>query len=643
MDAARATLERAVRIDPSSPDALMALGSLYLAMDEKTKAEATLRRAVEASPEGDGARIALANYYWMTGDRQAAEEELRRAVDVAPRSSLAQYALASLYERVGRPADAETGYKALADEGGIAAKLTLAEYYLRHGKADAAIEAAAPLTEDRTRGTEARLLIARAHLVQGRRQEGMAELDALVKANARDIAARLLKTRVLLDSPDQASHRAAIEEAKAAVKYGPDLAEPHYILGLSQLRVGKRSAAEEAFVSAVRIDTSHAGAQLELSRLALARGDARLALSSARQAAATHPDRRAAGVQLALALAANGDLAKARETIGETKRRFPTDAGVDYEQGRIAFAQQDYAVARQSFERVLQAKPDSFEALEGLVSVDVATGKSDAAAARLAERIAGAPSEARYRVLAARVEVSRNQPDAAIAILREAIAKRARSPEVYLLLGRLYAARGQLGAAQEEFKRLAQEQPDAAGPARTMLGIVRQMQNDNAGAVTHYQEALKADENAAVAANNLAWIYAEQGRLDEALTLAERATAQVPSSAEFQDTLGWVYYHKGLPMHALPAFEKSIELAPQNPTYAYHLGLAYAKAKRYEDARRNIEKALAAAPGAPWASDARAELAAVEKAQKAAKARDAAKTPPPPAKTPPAPAPRTRP
>jgi tetratricopeptide (TPR) repeat protein len=621
MEASRTTLERAVKIDPNSADALMALGSLYLATGERGKAETILRRAVEAAPQGEGARVALANYYWMTGDRESAERELRHAIDVAPRSSVAQYALASLYERVGRPEEAETGYKALADQGGTAAKLTLAEYYLRHGKADAAIAAAQPLAGDTARGPEARLLVARAHLVKGRRAEAMNELGAMIQADTRDVPARLLKARVLLDSTAEADHRAALDEAKAAVKYAPDLSESHFVLGLAQLRLRNRAAAEDAFVAAVRINTAHSGAQLELSRLALARGDARLALSSARQAAATHPDRRAAGVQLALALAATGDLAKARETIAETKRRFPKDVAVDFEHGRIALAQKDYGAARESFDRVLQANPDSFEALEGIVAVESSTGKADAAVARLGARIAAAPSDARYRVLAARVEISRNRVDSAIAILRDAIANDARSAEVYLLLGRLYAARGQLAAARSEFQRLAQEKPDAAGPARTMLGIVKQMEGDTAGAAAEYQQALQADSSSAVAANNLAWLYAEQGKLDDALTLAEKATSQVPSSAEFQDTLGWVYYRKGLPMHALPAFEKSAEIAPQNPTYAYHLGLAFAQANQRDAAKRHLQRALEIGRDAEWADHARAQLQELNKPQKSARSK----------------------
>ena len=50
-----------------------------------------------------------------------------------------------------------------------------------------------------------------------------------------------------------------------------------------------------------------------------------------------------------------------------------------------------------------------------------------------------------------------------------------------------------------------------------------------------------------VAANNLAWMFAETGEnLDMALQLAQAATRRVPEQPEIQDTLGWIYYKKGL-------------------------------------------------------------------------------------------------
>ncbi len=72
------------------------------------------------------------------------------------------------------------------------------------------------------------------------------------------------------------------------------------------------------------------------------------------------------------------------------------------------------------------------------------------------------------------------------------------------------------------------------------------MQNKPDEARKLYEHALSLDPQMPVAANNLAWDYAERGQnLDVALNLAQTAKAKLPNTAAVSDTLGWVYYKKG--------------------------------------------------------------------------------------------------
>jgi tetratricopeptide (TPR) repeat protein len=125
-----------------------------------------------------------------------------------------------------------------------------------------------------------------------------------------------------------------------------------------------------------------------------------------------------------------------------------------------------------------------------------------------------------------------------------------------------------------------------------------------------YERTLEIDPNAAVAANNLAWIYAEQNKnLDVALQLAQTAKSQLPDSAEVDDTLGWVYYQKGLATLAISSFEQSVAKDPANGVYLYHLGLAQLKNGDKVKARQSLEKALAAKGPFKEAAEARRVLA----------------------------------
>ena len=79
-----------------------------------------------------------------------------------------------------------------------------------------------------------------------------------------------------------------------------------------------------------------------------------------------------------------------------------------------------------------------------------------------------------------------------------------------------------------------------------MIGMIHQSQKRNAEAKKSYESALEASPNAAVAANNLAWILADERQdLDRALMLANQASALRPEDPQVFDTLGWVYMQNG--------------------------------------------------------------------------------------------------
>ena len=120
---------------------------------------------------------------------------------------------------------------------------------------------------------------------------------------------------------------------------------------------------------------------------------------------------------------------------------------------------------------------------------------------------------------------------------------------------------------------------------------------------------LADDPRAGVAANNLAWLYASDGKLDDALRLAKVAQDSLRRRPEAEDTLGWIYLQKGLSTQAIASFERALARAPQNPVYHYHLGLAYLKNGDPDRARGALTRALDLNTNFNGAADARAQLA----------------------------------
>ncbi len=180
--------------------------------------------------------------------------------------------------------------------------------------------------------------------------------------------------------------------------------------------------------------------------------------------------------------------------------------------------------------------------------------------------------------------------------------------QAFGFLGQLFLAQRKLPEALTEFQKVTEQQPRSV-PAHTMVGMLLQATGRDDDAIRSYQRVLDIDETAPVAANNLAWMYAEgKGNLDIALQLAQRAQRRLPEQPEIADTLGWVHYKKEQYTQAVDAFKAALEKDPQNPSYHYRLGLALSKAGDTSGARSALQKAVGAGQPFPELDAARKAL-----------------------------------
>jgi tetratricopeptide (TPR) repeat protein len=132
-----------------------------------------------------------------------------------------------------------------------------------------------------------------------------------------------------------------------------------------------------------------------------------------------------------------------------------------------------------------------------------------------------------------------------------------------------------------------------------MGGVLLEVTGQPAEARKWYERTVAATDDAAVAANNLAFIYATDGiNLAQALQLASSAKQRLPDDPDVDDTIGWVYYKKGLPSLAVKPFEDSLKKRPDNADTLVHLGLTYAKLGQNAKARQALERARQLSPNA---------------------------------------------
>ena len=104
---------------------------------------------------------------------------------------------------------------------------------------------------------------------------------------------------------------------------------------------------------------------------------------------------------------------------------------------------------------------------------------------------------------------------------------------------------------------------------------------------------IEINPNHADALNYIGYTYAEQGiRLDEAMSLIEKALSIKPDSGYIIDSLGWVYFQKGMYDEALKYLEQAASHVPNDPTIMEHLGDVYFKKGMFKKSLEMYEKAL---------------------------------------------------
>jgi tetratricopeptide (TPR) repeat protein len=358
----------------------------------------------------------------------------------------------------------------------------------------------------------------------------------------------------------------------------------------------------------LKLNPRAAAARLQLARLRLARGETKGALKAAEEVSRERPDDVDAAVLVSRSLRAQGDLARAARELGTRISRTPDAAPLHIEMGWLALQRNDLPAARTSFDAALRIAPASYDALVGLVTIDLAQRNIQRARERVAESQQRTPGDPRLTILSARVSLAAGNTADAEQTLRTLVTADPSQLEAYDLLGRIAVSHGQLDRALAEYQTLADRSRAPAGPL-TLVAMIQEARGDRDGARQQYEKVLAADPRAGVAANNLAWMYAEAGRLDDALKLATVATEQL-KRPEADDTLGWVYYRKGLAQHAITAFERAVSKAPDNPIYHYHLGLAHLKEGHETEGRAALKRALALKSDFNGADEARKALAA---------------------------------
>jgi putative PEP-CTERM system TPR-repeat lipoprotein len=609
LDGALTVLENTAKLAPSSTGAFVSIGALQLARGNHPEAEAAFRKAVETNPKMAAAHMALANFLWASNRPDEAEASLKQAHQLEPKSVLADRALAGFYIARGRAREAEPYVKALADQDRspfAPLKLALADYYVSIDRVDDALKVLEPIAATKEGFSAARTRVAMIEYDRRRPAEAQKAIDEVLARDPKNVFALLVNAQFLAR---QGKIDGAIGQARAATAVQPGSVRAHFLLGTWLRSKGLIDEAISEFNEVLTLEPSATVAQLQLVELNLAKGNSKPALQFAQDAAKAVPNNPVVQLDLARTLLASGDAARAGAVVSALATKYPSASVVHSLSGQVALKNKDLAEARREFSRAEALDGTNFEALSGLVFLDFADKKPAAAKARIDSRLERSPTDARLLALAARVSAAMGDTAQAEQQLRKSIDSDPNYLGSYVALAQIYMGQRRLPDARASLESVIARRPDAIGP-QTMVGMLYEAEGNRAEAKKRYERVLKIDPRAGVAANNLAFRYAEDGgNLDTALQLAQTAKERLPDSPEVDDTLGWVYYKKDLAGMAVPLFEAAARKQPGNVEYLYHLGLSALKAGELTKGRKALEEAIRIGSNPAISADAKKALA----------------------------------
>lgn len=605
-DEARRYILKAVELNPQRTESQLALARFYVKIGDKESAAATFNKAIETSGNKAGPHIEYGKFLTQEGRLDQAEAAFRRAVEAEPQNRYAHVTLASFFFATKQNEKAENAYKALAvADPSAEGRAALADFYAANGQLDAAAEAFKQIIQQYPDFERGRSRLGEILLQKGDLAGATEQADALFKKGDAPAAANLLRGRIRLQNND---FRGAQDDLQEALKAEPSLRDALYYMALTFYRAGQYEQANTYTNDLEQRFPDDLPGKLMRLQLRIANGDTRDALDLANKLLARIDDAVKQGTLLpqtaadlrgrALTARASAylqaeNLSAARNDFNSARDAQPNAPDTYTNLALLARKEKRWGEAAGLYEKALAIDPDNFDAWSGYITVSGETKTLGPVQGKLEQLVAGQPNNAPLQYLRGQAYAAEDKTGEAEAAFQRSVSLDQNYLPSYTGLAALYLNGGQDDRALEQYKQVVTRRPDDAN-TYVLMGLVEDRRSSYDAAADYYRKALENNPNQPIAANNLAWIYAEysKGSLDEAMRLAQLATRLKPDVLSYYDTLAWVYYRKGLNSAAIDQLQKIIPKAGSQPLYRYHLGAALAKAGRKDEARRELNLAL---------------------------------------------------
>lgn len=636
---ARADAERAVRLAPTNDNAIAVLAALALRSGEKALAVSLARNAVDKAPDSIDLRRILAGVYLSADEPRQAEEQMRKIIALEPGEMTPRLQLASHFVRVHDPDAAQRvledavrdlthkdaaklalvdfittqrsrdqGEKTLAafiakDPGNDDLRLAMGTLLQNTGASQEAIDVYREIIRRDglgSKGLAARDRIAAMELTRGHNEVAAKLLAEVLEESPRDDDALILRANIAMARNDPTS---AIIDLRAVLRDQPKSVVLQRSLARAYLAKGQPALAEETLRYAVAVVPEDISLQTDLAQVLVQTDRAAQAASLLEEAVNTAPQNPELREALVRAYLADRDLGQARIAAEGLQRLRPDAPEGYYLAGLVAHDQKRFEDSDRDLAQALELQPGAINILTTLTRFGLERGRAAAVVQRLERALERDPNNVEILNLLGGTYLQIKDLPHATETLDKAVALAPRSWTSYSGLAQVrLASNDPEGAIQEYLAalRLAPGQPRLIAE----LAALYEQQGRIDEAIGCYEQLLRSDpDSQQLAANNLAMLLvthrSDQTSLDRARSLTARF--DLSTNASLLDTTGWVHFKRREYQDAVSLLERAADHAPDSKVIQSHLQtarLAAAQARASVQVRPAVPAAARAQPAA---------------------------------------------
>ncbi len=266
----------------------------------------------------------------------------------------------------------------------------------------------------------------------------------------------------------------------------------------------------------------------------------------------------------------------------------------------LAFAtyarNQTYQSDIELWESSLRYSPNNARAQTNLGTLLLAKDHKDAALKHLKKAVEIRSTPLRLHNLANAYALS-GEPEKAVPLYEEALASQPKFPAATLGLAEAQLALNKHAEAAQRFRQFLEGNPNNLSALRGYARACAGLQNFQSAAET-YQKICQIQPESAAAYFDLGDIYAQSQNFKKSKAAFLRSTELDPSYAQAHANLGNIYLMEKDYFQAITSYQEAIRLQPSAMVHT-NLAICLVYAKRIQDAKTHLEKAIELDPNYP--------------------------------------------